>query len=60
MLVSNCPTYQDKDRLFGKNPGLLSMRARGLWIERQMDFIVCSYYSKELRSHHTEVSEMML
>lgn len=36
------------------------MRARGLWIERQMDLIVCTRLPEEVESHHTEGSGEML
>lgn len=36
------------------------MRARGLQIERQMDFIVHTRCPEEVKSHHTEGSEKVL
>lgn len=54
MLVSKGSSDQDKGRLFGKKPGLLSMRARGLYIERQMDFVVCTRYPEELKSQNAQ------
>lgn len=60
MPVSERPPSRDKGRLFGKKPGPFSMRARGLWIERQMDLIVCTRLPEEVESHHTEGPEEML